>query len=97
MERVDLNALEPLGVKRFHVATIEEYFLPLLRLIPRKHFPLMRVTPGELMNTIRLLRVALILVVTGLLTGCGTLHAWGQKSANTPATFGSGISIPLGK
>ena len=51
----------------------------------------------EPMNTIRLLRAVLILFITCLLTGCGTLHAWGQKSANTPASFGSGISIPLGK
>jgi hypothetical protein len=49
------------------------------------------------MNTIRLLRVGFILVVSCILTGCGTLHAWGQKSANSPATIGGGMSIPLGK
>jgi predicted small secreted protein len=49
------------------------------------------------MNTARLLRVALILAVSGILNGCGTLHGWGQKSANSPATFGSTMSIPLGK
>ena len=51
----------------------------------------------EPMNTIRLLRVALILFVTGLLTGCGSLHGWGQKSAGNPASFGGGINLPLGK
>ena len=51
----------------------------------------------ETMHTIRLLRVALILVVSCFLAGCGTLHGWGQKSANSPATFGGGISIPLCK
>jgi predicted small secreted protein len=49
------------------------------------------------MNTARLLRVALILAVSCILTGCGTLHGWGQKSANSPATFGAGMNIPLGK
>jgi len=49
------------------------------------------------MNTVRLLSAALIFIVSCILTGCGTLHGWGQKSANTPATFGGGMSIPLGK
>jgi predicted small secreted protein len=51
----------------------------------------------ETMNTIRLLRAVLILAISCLLIGCGTLHGWGQKSASTPATFGGGMSIPLGK
>ena len=48
------------------------------------------------MNRTLLLRAMLILVVAGLLAGCGTLHGWGQKSANSPANFGAGMSIPLG-
>jgi len=49
------------------------------------------------MNTIRLLSVVFVLFVSCLLTGCGTVHGWGQKSANSPASFGGGMSIPLGK
>jgi predicted small secreted protein len=49
------------------------------------------------MNTIRLLRVVLVLFVSCILTGCGTVHGWGQKSAGTPASFGGGINLPLGK
>jgi len=49
------------------------------------------------MKTIRLLRVAFFLVVSCILAGCGTLHGWGQKSANSPAAFGAGMNIPLGK
>jgi predicted small secreted protein len=49
------------------------------------------------MNTIRLLRAVLVLFVSCLLTGCGTVHGWGQKSTNSPASFGGGMSIPLGK
>ena len=49
------------------------------------------------MNTIRLLRAVLVLFVSCLLTGCGTVHGWGQKSANSPASFGGGVSLPLGK
>jgi predicted small secreted protein len=49
------------------------------------------------MKTIHLLRVVLIIAASCILTGCGTVHGWGQKSANTPAAFGGGISIPLGK
>jgi predicted small secreted protein len=49
------------------------------------------------MKTIHLLRVALILVGACILAGCGTLHGWGQKSANSPAAFGAGMNVPLGK
>jgi predicted small secreted protein len=49
------------------------------------------------MNLLRLLRIVFVLVVSWILTGCGTVHGWGQKSAGAPASFGGGINLPLGK